>query len=238
MFMNPQYSDDYLEEYYSGYVTPEPKWEEPRRALQSFYIDIIAKYTAPLNSLLDIGTGRGYTLAECVNRGIRAEGFEPNSQAAQMTSELRGVPVHSGALSDLPHAPGSFDVVCMHHVLEHLKDPMEYLRTAHSLLRAGGTLFVALPNIASISIRVKAALEILGFRASARAHYFDTSHHLFYFTPGTIRHPLRLAGFDPVYVRGCFRVRPSDSAVRRWYHREIWDRPTWRSGFLVVARRV
>jgi 2-polyprenyl-3-methyl-5-hydroxy-6-metoxy-1,4-benzoquinol methylase len=235
--MNPSYTDGYLHRYYASYGPAEPKWEEPRRALQSFYLDLIAKHTRPLLRLLDVGSGQGYLLEAASQRGLDVVGYEVDSETAADVARGRGLPVLSGPFEDLTRSAQPFDAIVFHHVLEHLKDPRKYLDCLDSLLRPGGTLFVAVPNIRSISIVTKMVLERLGLRRLNLGRYYDTSHHLFYYTPGSLSRLLRRRGYGIITMRGCHRVRPAESPMRRWFNRNIYDRPTWRSGFLVLARR-
>ena len=51
-------------------------------------------------------------------------------------------------------APGSFDVVTMWDVLEHVADPPAFLRRASALLREGGYLFVNVPDLESWAARL------------------------------------------------------------------------------------
>ena len=46
----------------------------------------------------------------------------------------------------LPFHDNSFDTVHMHHVLEHLEDPLKALKEIHRILRCGGRLYVSVPN--------------------------------------------------------------------------------------------
>jgi SAM-dependent methyltransferase len=54
-----------------------------------------------------------------------------------------------GDLSKSPIERGGCAVVTMFHVLEHLHDPVGYLRSARDLLLPGGRLIVQVPNASS-----------------------------------------------------------------------------------------
>jgi SAM-dependent methyltransferase len=62
---------------------------------------------------------------------------------------------HRGFLPDLaPGLAGQFDVVSMHHYLEHTRDPRTELDSAAMLLRDGGILMIEVPNPESLFGRI------------------------------------------------------------------------------------
>ena len=75
-FMNPQYTDNYLSEYYSTYMEDEDfdHWHEALTYCHDFYLSLIEKYTK-LGSLLDIGCGNGHLLEIGINRGWSVHGL-------------------------------------------------------------------------------------------------------------------------------------------------------------------
>jgi SAM-dependent methyltransferase len=98
--------------------------------------------------LLDIGCGQGTFLSEMSRAGWRVLGIEPDSSAAAV-ARANSVPVVDEPLERAQLTPGSFDAVTMNHVIEHLHDPNEALRIAHRLLKPGGLLWIATPNLDS-----------------------------------------------------------------------------------------
>jgi 2-polyprenyl-3-methyl-5-hydroxy-6-metoxy-1,4-benzoquinol methylase len=149
-FMNPQYSDAYLKEYYSRYTVDEPHWDEPLMACHHFYVSLIERVKPSKGRLLDIGSGKGHLLRSAAERGWKAEGYEVDAATAETTGKKLGLTVHAGSFPSLPLESGTYDAVTVHHVLEHLKDPDPYLRKIHSLLKPDGVLFIALPNIRAL----------------------------------------------------------------------------------------
>jgi 2-polyprenyl-3-methyl-5-hydroxy-6-metoxy-1,4-benzoquinol methylase len=98
--------------------------------------------------LLDIGCGQGSFLSEMHRAGWEVQGIEPDPSAAAV-ARANGVPVINEPLEKAPLAPESFDAVTMNHVIEHVHDPIEALRISHRLLKPGGILWIATPNLAS-----------------------------------------------------------------------------------------
>lgn len=95
--------------------------------------------------LLDIGCGAGGTLRELAALG-EAFGVDPEPSAVEATRRRCGCPVRQGGLPhDIPFEPGTFDVVTLLDVLEHVRDDAGSLATIERLLVPGGFLLCTVP---------------------------------------------------------------------------------------------
>lgn len=99
--------------------------------------------------LLDAGCGGGEYVRALVGRGADALGIEYTDEKLAVARArpagldgriLRGDIQHTGLEG------GSFDVVLLNEVLEHVPDDAAALREMHRLLRPGGSLVVFSPN--------------------------------------------------------------------------------------------
>lgn len=155
--------------------------------------------------LLDVGCGDGTFLAEMDHAGWEVHGLEPDPEAAAVARN-RGVPVVETQLEDASFEAGSFDAVTMSHVIEHLHDPVGALRICRHLLRPGGTLWIATPN-----------LEARGHAIFARDWIgLDPPRHLVLFTRESLANAmeqvgLALLGFKADY--SAERVFPPSATV-------------------------
>lgn len=104
-------------------------------------------------SLLDVGCGNGDFLARASEMGISAWGCDPDPKAINCCAE-RGIDAFCGDVWDARLKEASFDAVTMSHVIEHVQDAPALLRRTYALLRAGGMLWLALPNPASVGLRL------------------------------------------------------------------------------------
>jgi SAM-dependent methyltransferase len=142
----------------------------------------------PGGRLLDVGCGSGAFVRTMAELGWRAEGIDPDP-AAVASARAAGLAVTAGtleAIDDSEHG-GAYDAITFSHVIEHLHDPAADLERARRLLRPGGMLWIATPN-----------LESLGHRRFGRDWAgLDPPRHLVLFTRASLERLLRGAGFAP-----------------------------------------
>jgi 2-polyprenyl-3-methyl-5-hydroxy-6-metoxy-1,4-benzoquinol methylase len=113
--------------------------------------------------ILDIGCGRGLFLNVMRKDDWGVTGVEFNRETALYASETYGIDVITEtSLDEL--AGKSFDVITINHVLEHAYSPKELINSCKKLLRKGGLLVIAVPNIfspqASVGKRVWFHLDL------------------------------------------------------------------------------
>ncbi|CAN5912770.1 methyltransferase domain-containing protein [soil metagenome] len=95
--------------------------------------------------LLDIGCGTGEFMSTMKKDNWKTIGIEPSSSARKQGIENYKLDVRDeNELENL--LPGSFDVITMWHVMEHVPDLNERVQTLRKLLKHDGVIFVAVPN--------------------------------------------------------------------------------------------
>ncbi|MBI1273169.1 MAG: methyltransferase domain-containing protein [Alphaproteobacteria bacterium] len=95
--------------------------------------------------VLDIGCGNGRVLLRMKLGGF-ADVAGGDLFIPQTLVYPNGVTIHKMNLEDFAAAnPQPFDLIMMHHSLEHVVDPLTTLQTAARLLSANGALIVAVP---------------------------------------------------------------------------------------------
>ncbi len=243
-FMNPQYSDQYLNEFYSGYTddNEDEIWREPCHYGFGVYLSLTEKAmqreAGPIASktLFDFGCGCGLFLELAQSKGWQVEGYDVDPVTTQSVAERLSCSVHSGDFFSLK-IDKKFSLVIMHQVLEHLKNPVTYFKKIKDILEPRGFVFVAVPNISSASNRMKYFLEKIKVRKKRVGAYYDTSHHLFYYNRDSLTRLLDQMGFDVVYHRNCHKTYPGQSSWKRFIAHTITDHLFSNSAFFVVARK-
>ncbi len=98
--------------------------------------------------VLDVGCGGGLFARLLRESGWLAIGLDNSAAAAALAWGGNGVPAVCATLEATPIAPGRCAAVTMFHVLEHVRQPAEYLEQARELLAPEGRLIVQIPNAA------------------------------------------------------------------------------------------
>lgn len=101
---------------------------------------------SPGQRLLDVGCGNGAFLQRARSAGWEVTGIDFDARAVRQ-ARMTGLDVREGGVEVLEGSEGSFDVITMAHVIEHLPNPLTNLRKCHGLLKPGGTIWLETPNI-------------------------------------------------------------------------------------------
>lgn len=167
--------------------------EERRRSFQ-YLIEQIER-RLPKGKLLDVGCGEGTLVDIAVKRGWEAEGIEPNKNFVKWAKKNYGVKIKQGSVFNEKLEKNSYDAITLLDVIEHVPDPILFLKRCRELLKDGGYIVISTPNFGSLFSRIM-----------KKNWFYILSIHLFYFTPKTINMILKKSGFrtlaiKPYYLR-------------------------------------
>lgn len=103
-----------------------------------------AHLPADRRAVLDVGSGLCVFLARMKSSGWQGTALDPDERAARHAQDYVGVTGRQGSLPD--PTLGEFDVITFNKVLEHVEDPIALLAHAKRHVRAGGFVYVELPD--------------------------------------------------------------------------------------------
>jgi SAM-dependent methyltransferase len=152
--------------------------------------------------LLEIGCAYGYLLEEAVE-WYSCTGLELCPEAVA-SCRRRGLDVAEGQLTqEFVEGAGSFDVIAMLDVIEHLPEPAETLARAAAATRPGGLLVITTGDWNSLLSRV------LG----SRWRLMTPPQHLYFFSRRTLIRLVEKAGFTVVEAVHPWKSVPLGLAV-------------------------
>jgi SAM-dependent methyltransferase len=144
-------------------------------------------------SILEVGSGPGYFLLYGRERGWQVKGIEPASKAAAHGKKL-GLDIEEDFLTtDNASTLGSFDVIYLDKVLEHIPDPRQMLTLTHNMLNEKGLLCVKVPN--DYSLFQKIVIKAYGLRS----WWVAPPHHINYFDFQSLTNLFEDIGFEIVH---------------------------------------
>jgi SAM-dependent methyltransferase len=138
-------------------------------------------------SVLDVGCAIGTFLSHAKARGWEIAGVELAEFARREASLRLGTEI-MGSLAALP-AGKRYDVVTLHHVLEHIQDPVAFL-ARDVAPRVGRLILIEVPNFASLAAQFE----------GPRWKDFRPEQHVHHFEPPTLRAAVEAAGFEVLRV--------------------------------------
>ncbi|WP_026462386.1 class I SAM-dependent methyltransferase [Adhaeribacter aquaticus] len=207
-FTNPRPAEEFIGKYYASeeYISHSntnkglinKAYQVVRSITVKQKVELINSFVPAKGKILDYGCGTGYFLSACQKNGWQVAGFEPNAAARQHASELLQKEIASENLENFE--AGSFDIISLWHVMEHIHQLNETIQQLLALLKPDGFLLVAVPNADSP--------DAMKYRENWAA--YDVPRHLYHFTQTTMqrflkKHKMEIAKilpmkFDAYYV--------------------------------------
>lgn len=205
----PQPSANTLSEYYKSedyisHTDSKRNWFEKayhfvRGMALKRKLKLINSFQVSGKTILDVGCGTGDFLQTAKNNSWNVYGIEPNEKArAIANSKIKNQVFDTNTLQEFES--GTFDVITLWHVLEHLPNLETEIQNLNRLLKQNGRLVIAVPNFKSYDAKHYSA-----FWAA-----YDVPRHLWHFSQTSIsklfsKHNLEIEKtlpmtFDAFYV--------------------------------------
>jgi 2-polyprenyl-3-methyl-5-hydroxy-6-metoxy-1,4-benzoquinol methylase len=204
------------------FMNPRPTWDELKKVYEEEYVDCELydmetvnrwrvknvypskienlRQVQPAGRLLDVGAGVGGFLSLARDAGYDIQGCEPSKSESDLALKRYGIELLNCDLESCAFEEKSFDVIHMHHVLEHVPDPSKTLELVSCLLRPDGVFYFEVPNDLRSSVFYYMRLKHMLF--SRHSFQRPSLHHLYFFDFDTISAYIEKAGFEIIFIRG------------------------------------
>jgi SAM-dependent methyltransferase len=227
MGINPQPNDSKLREIYAAdYFLLSQRSEDDKHtrclknATAQHYLDLIEKYLKQAGrnlqgaSLLEITMGFGDFLWAAKARGCEITEAEFSGSAIErarihLDQSVRLIQGEMSALSPSER----FDIIVFNDVLEHVRNPLQFLQIVYQSLNEDGVAFCAIPSLDSRTAELQGTGWV-EFKLE----------HLFYFNNSTIRRLFAKTGFGDIAV---FPGKKTLSLKYITAHFEAYPRRFW-----------
>lgn len=206
VYVTPRHDDStlvkiYGEDYWNS-ASPKTRGYASYASQEDLYLKTFRRRLGLVNKhvregplkVLDVGCAAGFFLRVMREEGHDVRGVEVSEDIASHAIEHLGAEnVHVGFLDALQPGQegfetGSFDLITLWDVVEHVPDPQALLNQLRRLLKPCGALILETQNVESTFA------SLLG----RRWQHYKHEEHLYHFSPSTIRRLLTESGFQVV----------------------------------------
>jgi 2-polyprenyl-3-methyl-5-hydroxy-6-metoxy-1,4-benzoquinol methylase len=142
--------------------------------------------------ILDYGAGTGAFLETCKKNKWNAMGIEPDETARQVMKEKFSLTTHASLKETVAdNSFSGFDVATAWHVLEHVPDLKETIKSIKGMMKDKAIFIVAVPNPTSYDAK---------YYKQYWAAY-DLPRHLWHFAPTDMKRLFADLGFKQIEIR-------------------------------------
>jgi 2-polyprenyl-3-methyl-5-hydroxy-6-metoxy-1,4-benzoquinol methylase len=161
--------------------------------------ELLSLIPASINRALDVGCGLGNIWERFKRGGIEVAGIERDQSLCSGAREiLDKVFCVDAEKFQLPYPEGYFDCILCADVLEHLVEPLKFLKKYKSYLNDSGFIVASIPNIRYYKVIIR--LVFAGTWDYADKGIMDKTHMRF-FTLTNIKELFSEAGYDIVDIK-------------------------------------
>lgn len=147
--------------------------------------DWVSSVIQPSSTILDIGSGYGFFLAEMEKRKFNPVGIEISQTSRTIAKKITNAKILTvNMLKD--KLTQKFDAITLFHVLEHIAQPVKFLKRIRNLLKDNGKIFIEVPNLDDWMLKTNRAYR----------NFYWQRAHLSYFNETMLQKIILQAGFQ------------------------------------------
>ena len=232
---------------FEGYMTKNETAKHVYRDIAS----TVLRYLQPGSSILDFGCGPCDKTAVLQYLGFHCSAYDdlqdgwhkvPGNREKMLSFTKKcGIDFVEAGDAMLPFQKQSYDMVMLHHVLEHLHNsPRDLIKDLLDLVKPEGLIFITVPN----AVNIRKRIDVL--RGSTNLPQFEG----YYWNPGSWRGHIReyvrddlvklseYLGLDVLHIRGCDHMIEKVPAIGRpAYLLATRIFQGWKDSWSLVARK-
>jgi len=130
-----------------------------------------------LNTILEFGCGGGRNLLPFYKNGNAVTGYDYSCNLVKLGRSY-GLNLRQGSFAEISATNVKYDVIILHHVIEHFTDFFNNMTSILQHLNTNGILYASVPNIDYL---VKGQFQ---------------NAHIYYFSPRTFNYYMKMCGLE------------------------------------------
>ncbi len=190
--VDPLPNDEILEKYYRNFDYSDGFINELSIRKDAIHIlRQLDKLNIKKGVILDVGCGAGFFMDEARKRKWNVFGIDTSAKAIKYARNVLRLKVIKNDFLTYNFYDQKYDVIILSQLIEHLKNPEDFLNKAYSLLYSKGVLVVITPNINSNLSKI----------LKDRFNYLIPPEHLYYYSPKTLKELVKKCNFNVLKIK-------------------------------------
>jgi SAM-dependent methyltransferase len=155
--IDPYLDDESLADFYTrhyqqmyGRANDRPAYFTKQQSYGRRILDSVNAWLPKDSFVFEIGCGAGGALSVLRQAGYQVSGCDFSRELIDYGS-TRGLSLHWGTPVEILKSLPAPSLIYMHHVFEHVRDPLTQLQELRELLAPGGKLLIIVPDVSRIS---------------------------------------------------------------------------------------
>lgn len=166
------------------------------KRMVTYAAQLLGSLRAGQRRALDIGSGYGFFTQAALNQGFKVVAVNPAISENQIFKQLNGFDPIPQFFEEIDFGPEKFDLVILSQILEHLLNPQQVLARIRRLLKQDGILFIAVPNVDALLIKI----------LKSKSSFLGLPEHIIHFSKKGLEAILETSGFEPKFHRYVSRI--------------------------------
>ena len=172
-------------------------------------IKFVSNLVKKNKKILEIGSGYGLFLDGMKKKDYDIIGIEISKERREISKKITKAKILNVNILDEKLNLPKVDIIVLFHVLEHISDPVIFLKKLKKLLKNNGTIVVEVPNHNDHQLKSN---------KKYREFYWQRAH-IHYFTPKIFQKVLEESGFT-VEIKGIQRY-----SIENFFHWNLTHKP-------------
>lgn len=176
-FTPEEWSTLYCDQYFQKLTNWHIKKRTKDRIIRLNNLEHYSK--SKIKKFLDVGCGEGYVLLEAKCRGWQVYGVDIVDNRIDEV-KLNNINFVEADLISANYPDEYFDCIYLDSIIEHIINPSEYMKELNRIMKAGGVIYVGVPNEDSFYNSVKKLMNfiLLKRKFSSRLKPFVSPYHV------------------------------------------------------------